>query len=124
MKNGENTKLAKSLGFGEKKIKSVLIKQFQNYNHDFTTFYDFVQALLDEPDTGSELRVSKWITVAEAKKKLKEEEGKCRRCLKEERCVLFLPCGHLSCCVACSKTVRKCIVCKSEIEEKIKTYKA
>jgi len=34
----------------EKKIKQVITQQYEKYDCGFTTFYDFVQALLDHPE--------------------------------------------------------------------------
>ncbi|KAK7313884.1 hypothetical protein VNO77_39087 [Canavalia gladiata] len=37
----------------------------------------------------------------------------CRKCGKEESCVLILPCRHLCLCTVCGSTLHTCPVCKS-----------
>ncbi|KAL4579897.1 hypothetical protein LXL04_016066 [Taraxacum kok-saghyz] len=39
--------------------------------------------------------------------------GRCRSCLKEESCVLLLPCRHLCICSMCASSISICPVCKS-----------
>jgi len=97
--NSENVKFAKSLGFEEDKIKQVLAKQYENYDRSFITFYDFAQALMDFSDVIPESKSRKYLTVADARKIL-QEEGRCQTCFREDRRVLFMPCGHLACLLA------------------------
>ncbi|XP_020233429.1 probable BOI-related E3 ubiquitin-protein ligase 3 [Cajanus cajan] len=60
-----------------------------------------------------------WRTVAGcAGAKDKREGGEsnvrlCRKCGKEESCVLILPCRHLCLCTVCGSTLHTCPVCKS-----------
>lgn len=42
-----------------------------------------------------------------------KEEMWCRKCGKEESCVLLLPCRHLCVCSVCGSSVSVCPVCKS-----------
>lgn len=37
----------------------------------------------------------------------------CRKCGKEESCVLILPCRHLCLCTVCGSTLHTCPICKS-----------
>ncbi|XP_057458081.1 probable BOI-related E3 ubiquitin-protein ligase 2 [Lotus japonicus] len=37
----------------------------------------------------------------------------CRKCGKEESCVLILPCRHLCVCTLCGSTLHNCPICKS-----------
>lgn len=41
------------------------------------------------------------------------EKGMCRKCGKEESCVLVLPCRHLCVCSVCESCVSVCPVCRS-----------
>ncbi|TKY68564.1 BOI-related E3 ubiquitin-protein ligase 3 [Spatholobus suberectus] len=41
------------------------------------------------------------------------ERRLCRKCGKEESCVLILPCRHLCLCTVCGSSVHACPVCKS-----------
>lgn len=40
---------------------------------------------------------------------------KCKVCLSEEIETVFLPCGHAVCCINCSYSIRKCVVCRTKL---------
>lgn len=52
----------------------------------------------------------------------KEDVGPeyCCVCLKNKRDMLFLPCGHLTCCEGCSLDVEQCSICEQEIGSRAK----
>ena len=50
------------------------------------------------------------------------ESRKCKVCHKEDACMVFVPCGHLSCCVECGNKVNRCPACRSFIKERIRSY--
>ena len=51
-----------------------------------------------------------------------EESRRCKKCLKEDACVVFIPCGHLATCIQCSEQVERCLLCKKVIREKVRSY--
>lgn len=51
-----------------------------------------------------------------------QEERRCKICMDAELGVVFLPCGHLSCCAVCADGVEVCPMCRTPIREKIRTY--
>lgn len=53
---------------------------------------------------------------------LQEEVGltDCSVCLKNRRDMLFIPCGHVTCCAGCGLTVDRCSMCQQEIVSKAK----
>ncbi|XP_008456340.2 probable BOI-related E3 ubiquitin-protein ligase 2 isoform X1 [Cucumis melo] len=42
-----------------------------------------------------------------------EEERRCKKCGKEESCVLLLPCRHLCLCTVCASSLHNCPICNS-----------
>lgn len=42
-----------------------------------------------------------------------EERRMCRKCGRQESCVLFLPCRHLCVCTLCASSLNSCPICKS-----------
>ena len=50
------------------------------------------------------------------------EERTCKVCLKEEVCILFDPCGHLSICTKCSSDLNECPICRRKINKKIRAF--
>ncbi|XP_045202698.2 inhibitor of apoptosis protein-like [Mercenaria mercenaria] len=64
------------------------------------------------------------------KQRLEEENRKlkdlitCKICLDNDACVAFLPCGHLASCVECSKSLRKCAVCRIVVQGTVRVYQA
>lgn len=46
----------------------------------------------------------------------------CALCLTEEKCLAFVPCGHVAACVSCGHSVRSCPICRSEIKAFVRVY--
>ena len=57
-----------------------------------------------------------------------KEEKRCCVCLCNEKKTIFIPCGHLSCCLTCTKAIikkdSKCPVCKQIIKDFQQIYAA
>ncbi|XP_078375493.1 uncharacterized protein LOC144658879 [Oculina patagonica] len=51
-----------------------------------------------------------------------QEERTCKICMDAEVGVVFLPCGHFSCCADCANGMDFCPMCRTPIQEKIRTY--
>ncbi|XP_060085006.1 baculoviral IAP repeat-containing protein 3-like [Ylistrum balloti] len=47
---------------------------------------------------------------------------KCKVCERQERCIVFVPCGHRVTCQQCGERADVCIHCKSRIDQRYKTY--
>ena len=119
MKNGKDVQIAISLGLDKKKIEYVLSKQYEKHGKNFASLHDLRNKLLDT----SEIKTpSKQIKITQVCKQL-IEDAQCVVCCKEDRCVLFMPCGYLSCCGSCSQLRANCAICQEQICRKIKTYK-
>ena len=116
MDHGENVRILKTLGFGEAKIRRILTQRYEEHDNNFYNFEDFLQALLDAPE-------DQQMTLAEARK-IVEEEGKCKRCKKEERDVVFKPCKHLGVCFRCSEFLTRCNICDVKIDKKVRVYRS
>lgn len=43
----------------------------------------------------------------------------CKVCLTNQVSVLFVPCGHLACCMPCSKAFNSCPVCKGKVRGRV-----
>ena len=50
------------------------------------------------------------------------ELRKCKVCHKEDASMVFVPCGHLVCCVECGNKVNRCPVCHFFIKKRICSY--
>eukprot|EP01117_Protostelium_nocturnum_P015556 TRINITY_DN6051_c0_g1_i1.p1 TRINITY_DN6051_c0_g1~~TRINITY_DN6051_c0_g1_i1.p1 ORF type:complete len:424 (-),score=152.64 TRINITY_DN6051_c0_g1_i1:122-1393(-) len=58
-----------------------------------------------------------------------DEEKECKICMEEEINTVFIPCGHLAACEKCAQLlskgkVKKCPICKTDIQHVVKTFKA
>ncbi|XP_076818970.1 uncharacterized protein LOC143464937 isoform X2 [Clavelina lepadiformis] len=53
-----------------------------------------------------------------------QEEKRCKICLDQPAEVLFIPCRHLCSCTGCEKYLRKCPICRAEIEKSMRTYRS
>ena len=71
-----------------------------------------------QPNTNSEEPASSGQT------ELKQlvESRKCKVCHKEDACMVFVPCGHLACCVECGNKANRCPACRFFIKERIRSY--
>jgi hypothetical protein len=48
----------------------------------------------------------------------------CKVCLEKDVHAVFLPCGHLVCCMECSEQVEKCPLCRTNILGSVKAFRA
>lgn len=54
-----------------------------------------------------------------------EPSSECVICMEKTCAVVFIPCGHLCCCVKCSDSVESlCPMCRGEIERRIRVIQA
>lgn len=51
-----------------------------------------------------------------------KEQMICKICLDKDACIVYLPCGHMVTCQDCSKTIRKCCICRKLIQRTVKCY--
>jgi len=51
-----------------------------------------------------------------------DDQRSCIICLENERCVALIPCGHLCLCRECSGTQKKCPICRTPIQDLLRTY--
>ena len=116
MDHGKNARSLKLLGFEEAKIRRVLTQRYEENDNNFSSFNDFLQALLDAPE-------DRQVASAEARK-IVEEEGKRKRCKKEESDVFFEPCQHLGVCFRCSEFLTRCNICDVKIDRKVRVYQS
>ncbi|XP_076912974.1 E3 ubiquitin-protein ligase SP1-like isoform X2 [Bidens hawaiensis] len=47
----------------------------------------------------------------------------CVICLEQEYNSVFVPCGHMCCCVTCSSHLTSCPLCRSRITQVVKTFR-
>merc|ERR1711953_1402356 len=58
----------------------------------------------------------------EQENRLLKEARICKICMDQEIGVVFLPCGHLICCVQCAPSLKDCPLCRQPIHGTVKTY--
>ena len=51
-----------------------------------------------------------------------KEQRTCKVCMDNEVGVVFLPCGHLICCVNCAPSLKDCAVCRTPIQGTVRTF--
>nr|CAB3225610.1 ZF(RING)-14 zinc finger protein [Phallusia mammillata] len=51
-----------------------------------------------------------------------QDEKLCKVCLDRTADVVFIPCGHICCCLECTRALRACPICRVRIEKAVKTY--
>jgi len=51
-----------------------------------------------------------------------KEQRTCKICMDGEVGVVFLPCGHLCCCVNCAPALKDCPVCRTTIQGTVRTF--
>ena len=58
----------------------------------------------------------------ESENRMLKEQRTCKICMDKEIGVVFLPCGHLICCVQCAPALKDCPLCRQPIHGTVKTY--
>lgn len=86
----------------------LLISTFNQVSHDCQTI-EFWKLFL-------------YFSDLEKENKMLRDQKTCKVCLDKEVGMVFLPCGHLCCCVSCAPAVRKCPICRGEIKGTVRTY--
>lgn len=65
-------------------------------------------------------------TTTTTENKIEEDDQEninvCKICLKNEPCVVFLPCKHFLSCTNCSLLTSKCFICRKPIESLLKIF--
>ncbi|XP_071112883.1 baculoviral IAP repeat-containing protein 7-B-like [Haliotis cracherodii] len=51
-----------------------------------------------------------------------KEQRLCKVCQENEISVIFLPCGHLTCCSQCATSLSECPICRGKINGSAKAY--
>jgi len=80
-------------------------------------------AASDAQRLDTQINVDETTELEEENRKLKEART-CRVCMDHEINTVFLPCGHLSCCEMCSKSLSHCPICRNIIRGTVKTFLA
>jgi len=52
-----------------------------------------------------------------------KNEQTCKVCLDRISDCVFLPCGHVCCCITCGSALRKCPICRESLEKIVKFYR-
>jgi hypothetical protein len=60
---------------------------------------------------------------ASNRKNSKAEEDLCKICMENLIECVFAECGHMICCISCSKNLKQCPFCRNDIVKAIKFYK-
>ncbi|XP_071114256.1 baculoviral IAP repeat-containing protein 7-A-like [Haliotis cracherodii] len=60
-------------------------------------------------------------SLVEENERLKQQTM-CKICLDKEVSIVFLPCGHLVCCVECAPALRKCPMCRGNIRGTVRAF--
>lgn len=51
-----------------------------------------------------------------------EDKQLCEVCLDDNKCMVFVPCGHICCCEGCAAGVNSCPMCRIAIVQKFKIF--
>ena len=51
-----------------------------------------------------------------------EISRRCKVCYEDKACIVFIPCGHLACCVKCGEKSKRCPICKEFVGETVCGY--
>ena len=53
-----------------------------------------------------------------------EKTVMCRKCKKRKSEMIMMPCGHLCLCENCASDVKRCVICRAKVTEKMKVFRA
>lgn len=68
--------------------------------------------------------VSSMLSAAESASKASAvpKDRQCLVCLGEEKCILSMPCGHITACASCHPSLPACPICRETIEKGIRAF--
>ena len=124
---------ATSMGFSRDVAYRVL-RQQNTSNLTFTTYLDALLQAPNEEDKASLPSVSHTTSTGlqptappqthDVRQELQQlaESRLCKVCMEHEATILFLPCAHILCCEQCSRPLVDCPVCRTRIQQKIRSY--
>ena len=52
-----------------------------------------------------------------------KNEQTCKVCLDRISDCVFVPCGHVCCCITCGSALRKCPICRENLDKIVKFYR-
>ncbi|KAL2598938.1 hypothetical protein AAZV13_10G022600 [Glycine max] len=73
--------------------------------------------------SGQNNDVEKADSLSDGAKKDRLMPDLCVICLEQEYNAVFVPCGHMCCCTACSSHLTNCPLCRRQIEKVVKTFR-
>ncbi|AES61874.2 putative aminoacyltransferase, E1 ubiquitin-activating enzyme [Medicago truncatula] len=76
-------------------------------------------AKISGQDNGGEMDDS----LSDGAKRERAMPNLCVICLEQEYNSVFVPCGHMCCCTACSSHLTSCPLCRRQIEKAVKTFR-
>ena len=115
-------------------------RQYEQFDAGFSCLEDLLETIFSEYEEHEENRVSANYPCTEssaptssatgsgseigARIELKnlEEARKCKACRNEQANIVFVPCGHLTCCTSCSEKIEKCPLCSCFIRRRVRSY--
>lgn len=106
------------MGFDPMKVERAILKKIRQSGEGYSSTECLIQDVLSEaaendPDDDED--------PLDKLEKLQREK-QCKVCMDCDRCIVFVPCGHLATCKRCSDSLEKCPICCAKIMQKIKTY--
>ncbi|EDO30381.1 predicted protein [Nematostella vectensis] len=139
---------ALAMGFSREDIDAACARKLAESGSTFSSLQELTQALLDHEDPSSQpsncaihgnsrafldnlmpsqsLRPPGNLSLPSTNEKQKlermQEERLCKICMDAEVGIVFLPCGHLSCCPGCAEGMELCPMCRAPIRETIRTF--
>ena len=102
-------------------------RHYQGNSQTFTSIEPLIEALVnlecESPEENSEDHsISAAATHSHNELQALEESRMCKKCRKQEACVVFIPCGHLVCCADCAQLSYSCRICGEVIREKVRSF--
>ena len=102
-------------------------RHYQGNKQTFASIESLIEALVNleceiTEENNEELSRSSAAAHSTNELQVLEESRKCKRCRRQDVCVVFIPCGHLVSCADCAKVVQSCIVCGEAVREKVRSF--
>ncbi|XP_077965737.1 uncharacterized protein LOC120334150 isoform X2 [Styela clava] len=115
------------MGFDKQIVAALLEEKIESGNvANPDDIYDSMSSLLDdvmkkEQEIKEEERqMQAAAQIAELSNKT-EKERMCKICFSNPADMVFMPCGHMRCCMECTQAIRQCPVCHKNIEKAIES---
>ncbi|XP_047440870.1 E3 ubiquitin-protein ligase XIAP [Mugil cephalus] len=110
------------MGLEPSVVENAILEKISRSGSSYPSLEALVQQCLDDIRDSDAAKAEKQDEDPMEKLQKLQREKLCKICMDRDNCIVFIPCGHLATCKACSESLIKCPICCGEIKQKVRAY--